>query len=188
YNYLKWFQVLNDSIFNSENLKQIEEIKQKYESELKDQQISELNKDKAIIESRVQKEETLRNSFILAFLLFVVICVILYRNITLKKKANRLLRLHQKEIEAQQLEIERKNTELNEVNMELMKENISTRYEVLKNKVNPHFLFNSLSTLSYLIIKDPKKAQDFVSRFSGLYRRILEVENDKLVSLGDEMA
>lgn len=180
YKYFKKYHVLNDSIFNSENLKQIEDIKQKYESELKDQQILEN-------ETKLQREATLRNSFIIAFLLIGVICVILYRNINLKKKANDLLRKHQKEIELHQKEIERKNEELSQMNIELVKENVFTKYEVLKNKVNPHFLFNSLSTLSYLIVKEPEKAIDYVESFSKLYRNILELESNTLVTLQDEL-
>ena len=81
------------------------------------------------------------------------------------------------------LENERKLKE-NEV---LEKEKIASQYEVLKNQINPHFLFNSLNTLASLIHTDPIKAEHFVEEFAELYRYILDHNKKDLVSLGDEL-
>ena len=53
----------------------------------------------------------------------------------------------------------------------------------LNQKSTPTFLFNSLSTLSALIIKEPKIALEFVSKFSKLYRSIMEHGNGNLVTI-----
>jgi len=74
-----------------------------------------------------------------------------------------------------------------EKNEELKRENLQAKYEVLKNKVNPHFLFNSLNTLSSLIERKPKLGSDFVKKLSDIYRYVLEQSDKELVSLDVEM-
>ncbi|MFP4289076.1 MAG: sensor histidine kinase [Bacteroidales bacterium] len=61
------------------------------------------------------------------------------------------------------------------------------RFEVLKNQINPHFMFNSLNVLSGLIAKDPEKAQLFVDEFSQIYRYVLESIEKQVVTLSDEL-
>jgi len=69
----------------------------------------------------------------------------------------------------------------------LEREKLALQYEALKNQVNPHFLFNSLNTLSGLIGKDAERAQLFVKQLSDIYRYILEQKDRELVSLDTEM-
>jgi len=70
---------------------------------------------------------------------------------------------------------------------DLEKENMRSKFEALKNHVNPHFLFNSLGTLTSLIRTDPQKAEKYVSEFSGIYRYFLEVNNNDLVTVEEEL-
>jgi hypothetical protein len=70
---------------------------------------------------------------------------------------------------------------------ELKREKLVLQYESLKNQVNPHFLFNSLNTLSGLIDKDAEKATRFVRQLSDIYRYVLEQKDRELVSLETEM-
>ena len=72
-------------------------------------------------------------------------------------------------------------------NERLKQENLKSKYETLKNQVNPHFLFNSLNTLSNLIHEDADKAEQFVDEFSYIYRYVLEVKDKTVVSLEEEM-
>lgn len=74
-----------------------------------------------------------------------------------------------------------------ENNEELKRENLIARYEVLKNKVNPHFLFNSLNTLSSLIERNPELGGQYVKKLSDMYRYVLEQNDNELVSLDTEM-
>ncbi len=69
----------------------------------------------------------------------------------------------------------------------LEKENLSTQYQVLKDQVNPHFLFNSLNTLSSLIRNNPEDAVRFVEEFADLYRYVLDVNNQFVVELKKEL-
>jgi two-component system LytT family sensor kinase len=67
------------------------------------------------------------------------------------------------------------------------KENAEYQFEMLKLQLNPHFLFNSLNTLSSLVHHDPVKAAEFIRRLSDVYRYVLENRNKELVSLREEM-
>jgi LytS/YehU family sensor histidine kinase len=69
----------------------------------------------------------------------------------------------------------------------LREENLKYKYRNLKSQVNPHFLFNSLNTLSELVYEDAKKADIYIQKLSGIYRYILENEETDLVPLKEEL-
>jgi two-component system, LytTR family, sensor kinase len=60
--------------------------------------------------------------------------------------------------------------------------------ETLKNQVNPHFLFNSLNTLSSLISTQPGKAEQFTQKLSEIYRYILDNREADTVPLNKEIS
>jgi LytS/YehU family sensor histidine kinase len=57
----------------------------------------------------------------------------------------------------------------------------------LKSQVNPHFLFNSLNTLSSLISEDEKEAEAFLNEMSKVYRYMLRGDDEQLVNLQTEL-
>lgn len=69
----------------------------------------------------------------------------------------------------------------------LERELSQVRFEVLKNQINPHFMFNSLNVLSGLIEKDVVKAQLFIDEFAHIYRYVLETIEKPVVSLSEEL-
>ncbi|MFY0627753.1 MAG: histidine kinase [Reichenbachiella sp.] len=74
-----------------------------------------------------------------------------------------------------------------QLNEELKNQQIRTQFEVLQNQMSPHFLFNSLNTLTTLIAEDPKIAIDFTQTLSEVYRYILQNKERELVSLNEEL-
>ncbi len=68
------------------------------------------------------------------------------------------------------------------------KEKAQFNLELLRNQINPHFLFNNLNTLSALIYENQDKAAGFVRMLSKVYRNILEYKNKETVSLADELS
>jgi len=66
-------------------------------------------------------------------------------------------------------------------------ENLAAQFEMLRMQVNPHFLFNSLNTLSSLIYQDQDTASNFVRELSTVYRYILEKRKSEVVTLQEEM-
>jgi two-component system, LytTR family, sensor kinase len=69
----------------------------------------------------------------------------------------------------------------------LREEQLIFQYETLKSQVNPHFLFNSLNTLSSLVYRDPELSDEYIGKLSSIYRYILENVNVDLVSLEQEI-
>ncbi len=70
------------------------------------------------------------------------------------------------------------------VNLEKLK--ATAELEALKNQVDPHFMFNSLNTLSHFIGKDPEKARLFLENLADMYRYILKSKDVELVQLEEE--
>ena len=67
------------------------------------------------------------------------------------------------------------------------KENAEFQFEALRSQVNPHFLFNSLNTLSSLIYESHEKAELFIRELSDVYRYILENRGQELVECSKEL-
>jgi hypothetical protein len=70
---------------------------------------------------------------------------------------------------------------------QLKREATQAQFAALKNQVNPHFLFNSLSILSSLVEVDTRLSIQFISRLSKAYRYILEQRDSERVSLKTEL-
>lgn len=69
----------------------------------------------------------------------------------------------------------------------LEERNLMFKYQNLKSQVNPHFLFNSLNTLSEIVYEDAKTADLYIRKLSNIYRYILEHEEVNLVPLQEEI-
>ena len=62
-----------------------------------------------------------------------------------------------------------------------------SRLNALKSQVNPHFLFNSLNTLSGLIQEDEERAEAFLNEMSKVYRYMLRTDEEQFVTLDTEL-
>ena len=101
--------------------------------------------------------------------LIIMICVVfithVYETVFLVKQAE------SDQLKKEQLERARAEAEL----------------EALKNQVDPHFIFNSLNTLSHLIDDRPEKAKLFNDNLAEIYRYILQNKARDLVLLKEEL-
>lgn len=61
------------------------------------------------------------------------------------------------------------------------------QYQLLKSETNPHFLFNCLNVLQYLIHEDADRASDYAGKLAGVYRYFLNLEKHTLVMLEEEL-
>lgn len=174
YKYSNMYHAIKDSTTNEKIAQQIAEMQAKYESDKKDKEIQLLNKEKQIAENKAEKERLLTGFAIVALLLILIIGFVLVRVFVLKQRVKNKLYAEEKAIIEKDM-------------VKLLHENSEARYEVLKSKTNPHFLFNSLTTLSSMIIEEPSSALEFIDRFSSLYRMILETGETKLITLKDEL-
>ncbi|MBD2705862.1 histidine kinase [Spirosoma sp. BT702] len=90
----------------------------------------------------------------------------------LRYRAHQRDRLHDLQVQASRLE--RDKTEI--------------QYQNLINHLNPHFLFNSLTSLNSLINSSPPQASDFLRKLSIIYRYILQNKDNELVTLESELS
>jgi two-component system, LytTR family, sensor kinase len=70
----------------------------------------------------------------------------------------------------------------------LEKQNTLAQLTALRNQVNPHFLFNSLSTLTSLVYEDPALSANFIRELANFYRYSLEQGKEETVELKIEVA
>ena len=70
-------------------------------------------------------------------------------------------------------------------NEALHAENLRSRYETLKNQLDPHFLFNSMNTLQSLITVDADRAEEYVQQLSTVLRYTLQ--KHEVVTLAEEL-
>src|SRR5205085_8327396 len=66
-------------------------------------------------------------------------------------------------------------------NEQLERAKAEAELEALKNQIDPHFMFNSLNTISYLIDENPAKAKEFNEHLADVYRYILQNKSRDLV-------
>ncbi|MGW8121511.1 sensor histidine kinase [Roseivirga echinicomitans] len=59
---------------------------------------------------------------------------------------------------------------------------------ILKNQINPHFLFNALNNIRSLILSDPEQARNMVTHISELLRYSIQFNASEKVTLGQEIA
>ncbi len=69
----------------------------------------------------------------------------------------------------------------------LKAEMLRYKYESLQNQINPHFLFNSFNVLTDLVYEDQKKAVNFISQMSQLFRYVLDSRDKELVPVVEEL-
>lgn len=70
---------------------------------------------------------------------------------------------------------------------DLREENLRQQYSNLKSQINPHFLFNSLNTLSEIVYESREKADRYIQKLSAIYRYVLDHEDEDLVPLKQEL-
>jgi two-component system LytT family sensor kinase len=63
---------------------------------------------------------------------------------------------------------------------------LHTRMEALQNQINPHFLFNTLNSVSSLVRFDPDTARELIIKLANILRRLLH-SSDAFVPLRDEV-
>ena len=113
--YYKLYTEEKDSIFTEESSEKIAEMQTKYETEKKEKENEILKKDNDIQKLEINKQQNLRNSFIVISALVLILAFVIYTRYRSKQKTNIIL--NQKNIE-----IENANTELNQKNKQITKQ------------------------------------------------------------------
>jgi len=177
--YFKLSKTYMDSIkLNEQNVK-IEALTQEYNLEKKENDIQLLEKDRNLQQAVMdtQKQQLERKQIVnillgIGLVSIVIIFALQYRNYRTKKVTNAKIN---------QAEKEKMNTiyERNLAQAEIL---------VTRLRVNPHFLFNSLNAITYLIQSEQNsKAIKYLEIFSHYTRMLLETSKQQLIPLQEEL-
>jgi len=71
--------------------------------------------------------------------------------------------------------------------VQIKNELLASNFEALKNQVNPHFMFNSLNTLTSLIYQNQDLAAKYVGQLSKVYRSVLTANKNEVITIEEEL-
>lgn len=71
---------------------------------------------------------------------------------------------------------------------ELTAKNFEIESALLKSQINPHFLFNTLNNIDFLIAKDAEKASEYLNKLSDILRYMVYDAKDEKIALSKELA
>ncbi len=81
-----------------------------------------------------------------------------------------------------------RNQEIEMRNEQLQLESVKSQHSALLQQINPHFFFNSLGSLRYIILKgDSDGAVDFLDNLTTIFRKTLKLSGNTLHSLREEV-
>jgi len=69
----------------------------------------------------------------------------------------------------------------------IMREQLNLQFEALKKQMSPHFLFNSLNTISSLIYRSNNLAEAFIRKLAQTYQSVLNYHDRQLIPLDAEL-
>ena len=183
YSYLEKYIQYKDEVNNINNISrlnmQLYNYKKLLENEKKTGLLNLLKKDNQIKEQKIKQQAFIKKGLIIGILMLILLGVFVIRSLTLKRR-NDKFRM-QKNLEVQQLESEKKQVELQRQAAEL-------EMQALRAQMNPHFIFNCLSSINRIIMKnDSQSASDYLTRFSRLMRMVLINSQRSMIPLEDEL-
>ncbi|MEW2921894.1 tetratricopeptide repeat protein [Muricauda sp. ANG21] len=163
-----------DSLLNETKIKEIQNLQIQHDVYLKDKEINENELQLELLNTSVSlnNKRMVYLSIILVLLLFSA--GLLYFRYLNKKKSNRILHEKNNLISQQKEVIEKMNSQLEK--------------RMLRAQMNPHFIFNSLSSIRYLVSSGDKEAAlTYLNKFSKLLRQVLETSVNVSLVLHEEI-
>ncbi|MBB1286159.1 histidine kinase [Flavisolibacter sp. BT320] len=127
-----------------------------------------LDREAKLNEQRLRQETLVQKVLLGGLLLLLVVSALIVRALSLKQKNDRL------QSEKRQARLQQQSSEL--------------EMQALRAQMNPHFIFNCLSSINKFILKhESKAASDYLTRFSRLIRRVLTNSQLSMIPLSDEI-
>ena len=144
--------------------------------------IALLDKDNKIKQQQLKQEAMTKNFLLAGLFVFILTGFFIFRNLLLRRKNEKLQREKvENEMKLQKMESDKKNTEMQQQSTEL-------EMQALRAQMNPHFIFNCLSSINKYILKnETEAASDYLTRFSRLIRMVLINSQKPLITLEDEL-
>jgi len=168
YFYLQQFTTLKDSIVNNQFRFKLSNYKKQADFKKQLDHIAMLDKDNRIKEEKLKRESLLKWILFACTLIAALSGVVIYKNLSLKRKNEKLESRH-KQTQLQQ--------HVTEVEM-----------QALRAQMNPHFIFNCLSSINRFILKnETEAASNYLTKFSRLIRMVLTNSKKPFISVEDEL-
>jgi len=168
YLYDEKYKSLKDSLLSSQFRWQLTNFKERTEFKNKMDQLAALGNENKIKEEKLRQEARQKWILVACFLIAALAGIILYKNLALKRKNEKL------ESKSKQTELQHHVTEL--------------EMQALRAQMNPHFIFNCLSSINRFILKnETEEASNYLTKFSRLIRTVLTNSKKSFISLEDEL-
>jgi tetratricopeptide (TPR) repeat protein/two-component sensor histidine kinase len=166
-NAYKQFILLRDSLVNSDNREHIALLSMKYQQERREDSLHlQYGKQQLEASAKLERQSLLKKIALGALILVMIGAATGF--VFYKKRKDLRMRL----VEAQN------KTEKTALEM-----------QVLRSRMNPHFIFNSLNSINDFVSKNEKKlAEEYLTRFASLMRMVLENAASNAIPLEDELA
>ncbi len=168
YFFMQQYVLLNDSIKNQQFFWRLTNYKKQADFQKQLAALTTLDKENKINEEKLKQAAELKWALLIGLLIMALSAIIIYRNLSLKRKNEKL------ESERVKAEMQTKTTEL--------------EMQALRAQMNPHFIFNCLSSINRFILKNKtEEASDYLTKFSRLIRMVLNNSKEVFISLEDEL-
>jgi tetratricopeptide (TPR) repeat protein len=165
---------LNDSLKISDAQREAANIQRDYEIQKKQQRIDLLGQQAGLNEKQLKSEQRVSYYLSISVGLLVLTVVLAYYGLRVKVRSH-------KRLQAKSNEIAQKNDLLESANRGLQD-------QALRTQMKPHFIFNALNSIQYLILqKENEKAFEYLSKFSQLLRSALEFSDQNFIELEKEL-
>ena len=182
YHYNQLYKSLSDSLAPEEYKRKLSLIQVKDELEMQKKEAQLLSNQNQISQQQIKIQESLLNTrslllyvFIAALLMMVLLSALVYRNVKLKRRKTQLQQL------MEQVNAQQKLTELE-------KEKTNLEMQALRAQMNPHFIFNCLSSINrFILINKVEEASDYLTKFSRLIRMALHNSEKTFITLENEL-
>ena len=162
----KKYAVLHDSIFNSEKRSAITQMSMQYEFDKKEAQTqAAADKKEALAAAEINRQQVVRNSIAAGAVILLSAAILVF--VFYKRKRDAVELRNEAEFKAKVADTEMK---------------------ALRAQMNPHFIFNSLNSISDYIGKhDIQTADRYLAKFAKMMRMILENSEHKQISLAEDL-
>jgi tetratricopeptide (TPR) repeat protein len=182
YKYYLKYTGIKDSTINGTYQRKLAVINELINERAQQDQIIALDKDNKLKEAAIQKNILIRNILFAGVFILILLGFIIYRVINLKRKNQKLENATlQHSLELERIQNEKKQFELHTKATDL-------EMQALRAQMNPHFIFNCLSSINRFILKNKtEEASDYLTKFSRLIRMVLNNSKRAFISLEDEL-
>jgi tetratricopeptide (TPR) repeat protein len=168
FSYYKQYVYTKDAIITDQFKGKLYEFRRIAEDEKNQAQIELLKKEKLLDQQALRQNRVFKNALLGSLVTLGLLSLITVWSITLKRKNEKLKN------ERIQAVLQHRATDL--------------EMQALRAQMNPHFIFNCLSSINRFILKnEPDAASDYLTRFSRLIRMVLINSQKQMITLEEEI-